>query len=488
MLKSAAKLRFLFSKQPDNSNTTSVLRWRLSLNQRLLLVSCVIVTFFLGGTGLVLDQAFLRSAEQARLDRLKAHSDTLLAGADVIDQQLILSKKLPDALLQPDSGLYAEIIDQNASLWRSPSLLNRSINIGNIVFNTEGNFTVKVNNTIKQFVYYRVINWENTAPMRIEDIAKITNLDVDTNITFTLMVAENNESLAHQVSEYSKNLWRGMLLVTLLLLIAQTIVVRWGLAPLRQLEAQVESIERGQTAMIHGKYPSELYGLAQNINRLIENDSNQLTHYRKTIEVLAHSLKNPLAFLRSTIESSNIDQQADLLAEVDQMSHKVQVQLKRAASHGRMVFSLPIKIAPLINELFSAMAKIYHEKQVSVNYHVDEQAAFSGLKEDFTEICGNLVDNAYKWCEKRVSLHIVCSHAETEPFQIKIIVEDDGVGVPCDAMARVWNRGERFDQQIPGHGIGLAIVYDLVKTYNGSVQIQTSSLGGAKFIVELPNK
>ncbi|MFZ1392755.1 MAG: ATP-binding protein, partial [Dokdonella sp.] len=69
---------------------------------------------------------------------------------------------------------------------------------------------------------------------------------------------------------------------------------------------------------------------------------------------------------------------------------------------------------------------------------------------------------------------------------IELIVEDDGPGIPDDRVELMLQRGVRGDERVQGHGIGLSIVQDIVKAYNGSLKVSRSTtLGGARFELRL---
>jgi len=67
---------------------------------------------------------------------------------------------------------------------------------------------------------------------------------------------------------------------------------------------------------------------------------------------------------------------------------------------------------------------------------------------------------------------------------VLVIVEDDGPGIPPDQVGRLLERGTRGDERVQGHGIGLAIVQQLVKAYRGELDVSRSqTLGGAAFVM-----
>ena len=67
-------------------------------------------------------------------------------------------------------------------------------------------------------------------------------------------------------------------------------------------------------------------------------------------------------------------------------------------------------------------------------------------------------------------------------------IDDDGPGIAEADRARVLVRGGRADEATPGHGIGLAMVHDTVALYGGTMQIDASPLGGARFDLKLPGR
>ena len=70
--------------------------------------------------------------------------------------------------------------------------------------------------------------------------------------------------------------------------------------------------------------------------------------------------------------------------------------------------------------------------------------------------------------------------------KLAVQVEDDGGGVPGHLRTKILQRGRREDSRSPGQGIGLAVVVDIVESYEGQLEVGDSSLGGALFRVMTP--
>jgi two-component system sensor histidine kinase PhoQ len=134
-----------------------------------------------------------------------------------------------------------------------------------------------------------------------------------------------------------------------------------------------------------------------------------------------------------------------------------------------------------------SLEKVYAAKNVLCEFEIDDGAAFPGEQGDLLELMGNLVENAFKWAEHRVLLTARSSGKGKGRSGLELIVEDDGPGIADDKIDRVLQRGVRGDERVQGHGIGLSIVQDIVKAYQGELHVDRSEeLGGARFSVRLP--
>ena len=98
------------------------------------------------------------------------------------------------------------------------------------------------------------------------------------------------------------------------------------------------------------------------------------------------------------------------------------------------------------------------------------------------ELVGNLMDNACKWAKKQIH----CSLTEKNNT-ICVVVEDDGPGLSEQALGKLVRRGRRLDESVEGHGLGLAIVTDIIKLYGGQIEFEKSiKLGGLRVKASLP--
>ena len=257
------------------------------------------------------------------------------------------------------------------------------------------------------------------------------------------------------------------------------------LLPLKRLERQVREVEAGERVKLTGRYPSEIVGLADNLNTLIDTERRRLTRYRNTLDDLAHSLKTPLAAMRTLLAEQRAraaePTQEALNRELERMDQRVSYQLRRARATGATGLGTePVVVAPVVEDLKQTLDKVYRDKRVACTVDVAPGAVFRGDPGDLTEILGNLMDNGYKYCKSRVRVT-----ARSNSERLVIAVGDDGRGITAEEATTLFRRGQRADESVPGQGIGLAVVRETVELYRGTLDVGRSELGGAELRVEL---
>lgn len=452
----------------------------MSLNARIVLVASIVLAIFLALTGIALDQAFRDSARAARQERLQGQLYLLIAAAEVDSEgRLSMPEQLAEGRLnQPHSGLYAEISDARGKrLWRSPSSINldapfqRGLPAGSKPFTEARNAA-----GTRFFVHGMGIRW---------DTGKRPH-------AFTFSMAEDLAAFNVQLAHYRRSLWGWLAAMALLLLLAQAMLLRWGLRPLRNVAMEIRAIENGAKERLTGAYPSELKALTENLNGLLQRERAQQQRYRDALGDLAHSLKTPLAVMRGALSNQPRGALADtpatdLAATVEEETAKMQrivdYQLQRAATAGPSSrLATPVAIRPVAEKIIASLGKVYHDKGVRPDIRIEQDLAFRGDQGDLLELLGNLLDNAYKWSAAKVRLS-----AAVEAGTLTLQVEDDGPGIAEGEIERIVQRGARADQSTPGQGIGLAVVAGIVQAYGGEIAIGRSPLGGVRVGVTLPS-
>lgn len=424
--------------------------------------------------GLTLSEAFERQLKTAMESELIAYSYSILTVAEVDNNQLLM----PEYLLEnqfnvSQSGLYALINSLpkkntiTEKLWQSQSLL--TLPLEQLSSNKipkpkigENAFTSITLSGSKHLLYSFSVSFsDNAQPFPV-----------------TLHLIKDQKYFLLALSDFSKQLWSWLLALMVIFIVLQVAWLLWTLKPLKVLTCELADIEQGKKKELDANYPLELQQVTSQLNTLLLTEQNQRKRYRNALSDLAHSLKNPLAVMQSEGSLSQDSQQ-----QISVINNIIEHQLKRAQSAGESSWHLGVAVKPLLEKLTVTLAKVYQDKQLHIENHVDDDVLFKGDEADLMEILGNLADNACKAAKSNIMITVKENHK-----LLTITVEDDGVGIKLSQQNAILSRGTRADTYHAGHGIGLAIVRDLVSSYQGELSITTSaSLGGAGFTLTFPS-
>ena len=448
-----------------------------SLSARLLISVSVLLLFFFGATIVVLDTAFVSAGEQAREDILDGHLMQLLAAAEPNeDGALSLPIDLFEARFNSiGSGLYAELRGEgDAVLWQSRSALGLVLPAGQLP-------------GLGQHLFVRDSLPDGT-PLLTLSLAVQWEFPSGDLKPYVFQVSESLDSFNAQIGNFRRQLFGWFAAVALIMLLAISILMRSLLRPLRQVESEIGEIESGKRVSLSEDFPTELSGVARNMNLLIDSERARSDRYRYTLDNLAHSLKTPLAAVRGLLGGSRDTGFRERVNEqIDRMDEIVRYQLRKPAASADNLVLTPVPVEKEVERLVGGLRKVYHDKHPDIQTQISDGMQFRGDTGDFLELAGNLLDNACKWCDRKVRITIEPASGDRAIASGMLLrVEDDGPGIPEDAAEALLQRGTRLDESTPGHGIGLAIVKDIARSYGGTLSIKCSDLGGADILVSIP--
>ncbi|MDX2424833.1 MAG: ATP-binding protein [Cycloclasticus sp.] len=450
-----------------------------SIQSRLIISASFVLFCFFGLAGFALDTAYQKGAQNALNERLQIHLYSILAAAELSkDNKIIMSSGLSEPrFAQIDSGLSAFVFDDIGRLvWRSASSAGDTVK-------TQKELGVGEKNIINK-------RSDNQPVIELRYKAVLENSN-GLSKAFEFIVVESTRSLDSQVSGFRAVLWQWLGGVAVLLMVIQFFILRRSLEPLRKIVFDLEKIQVGEREHLDNHYSEELKDIADTLNRLVDNERSHLLRYRNTLADLAHSLKTPISVLTGLYEQGSLSvKDVDILKKQTlRMRQSVDFQLHKAAVKGHQTLNKPLHLEPLIEQILGSLDKVYSDKQLVVSTSIDKNIKFSAEKGDLFELFGNLLDNAYKWANTRVSItaHSVEKTKSTPPG-IQIIIEDDGPGIPKDKLSEVMQRGTRVDESIAENGIGLAIVNELIGLYKGEMTSVESSFGGQAWLIKIPGR
>ena len=442
-----------------------------SLRRRLLIFAALLLILFLGVTAIGLNNAFKKSVLSNAQDALQNQVLLLISNVDVIDGTVFVPEVLSEARLsQTDSTLFAQIYnDKNEVLWRSQSLLDQelpiqSYRLGAFLFDEKLQW---------QFPIYSVtfeLEWETD----------------EGDVPFVIQVAENSKIYTGRLARYQQTFGIWLAVLGLVLLALLLILLGWVLKPLSRVAQQVNEIEQGQRQRFDEDYPLEVSRLTKNLNQLLNFDEQRINRQKEVLGNLAHSLKTPIAVMKGLNFNDTNQQEAG--TQLDVMQNIIDYQLQSASTVGRQRFSKAITIKDSTEQIINSLKKLHAHKGLVIDIQLSEQTVFYGDKGDWMEVAGNLLDNAFKWANNKVSVQISNTanmDKDSQRKAISIKVCDDGAGINDEVKQNVLQRGVRLDSQTPGHGLGLHIVKGIVEAYDGDISVTDNKSGGTCFHVTL---
>ena len=440
----------------------------ISLRLRLVVLAVLLTTISLGLVGVALNTAFQRSSETSLQARMESLVYLVLAATDVNeDGTLSVEDDMGDPrLAQPASGVYAQVRSQ-LSDWSSPSAVLVVLPEPLSIPAGQSRFSAPVDES-EFYTFLYSVQFELTD-------GQLLPVTVSIFVTRMELQSENQA--------FRAGLWRALSVAGVILVLAQLLLLSLGLRPLRRITEDISAIESGQVERLEDDYPKELAPLKRNLNRLLDTEKSNQSRYRNALDSLAHSLKTPLSVIRSSLP---IDSESDAVANaVVDMQHLIATRLHRAATSTRRSIAQPVNVKSQVERLIQSLQRVYSQEMINIDVMIEPELEFFGELRDLLELAGNLLDNACKYGSGQIRVSASALDLSDSRAGLVLRVEDNGPGIVASEREKLLQRGVRGDERVEGHGLGLAIVLEIISAYNGDINIDDSDLGGARLSVSL---
>lgn len=274
----------------------------------------------------------------------------------------------------------------------------------------------------------------------------------------------------------------SLALLGLALVLAIVLQIRLGLRPLERLRQALTDVRTGRSERVPSRQPQEIRPVVDELNALLDQNAANLERARRHVANLAHGLKTPLATLAIATSGDSPRDPIMLRQLVAQMERRIRHHLGRA----RMAaLNGPVRarteLAPRLRDLGDVLGKIHSDRSMAFVLDVPADLAAACEPQDFDEMAGNLLDNAFMWARSSVKVS-----ASRNDATVQILVDDDGPGLAPAQREQVLRPGRRLDEAAPGFGFGLSIVSELAELYGGSIALGEAPLGGLRATLSLP--
>lgn len=452
-----------------------------SLALRLFFSATVWTVVILVATGIVLSSLYRQAVERSFDRRLGVYLRTLVAdvASPPEDSADKTAPSLGEPLFElPLSGWYWQVTRLNA---QKPDIRSsRSLWDGGLPRLDDLGVVMDADGTRRRYV-------SGPEDQKLRLIERTVDLGDDGR--YRIAVAGDSQEIDEETRSFDQALTVTFGVLAVVLLLTTLFQVRFGLAPLKRLSESLAAIRSGSAERLEGQFPFEIEPLARETNALIDANRQIVERARTHVGNLAHALKTPISVIVNEARANKDEPLAIKVREqTDIMRDQVARHLERAHLAARVkIVGTVTDARAVVTALARTMEKLQRDRGIAIDLEAPTEARFQGERQDLEEMVGNLVDNACKWARSRVSIEVTAERGDARhrPL-VRIIVDDDGIGLTPEQREQVARRGQRLDETKPGSGLGLSIVVELAGLYGGSLTLADAPIGGLRAELVLP--
>ncbi|GAB5458656.1 MAG: ATP-binding protein [Henriciella sp.] len=298
--------------------------------------------------------------------------------------------------------------------------------------------------------------------------------------------------------------------VAILVALVTSALLTIGIAnPLKRLSLAADEIRSGGSNAL--KLPKvtrrhdEIGRLAQSIEAMTEALFERITANEAFAADVAHELKNPLTSIRSAIETAELVENdpvaraklRKVIAQDVQRLDRLITDISNASRLEAEITRIPtesLDISRFLRDVTSTYDDLSNDRGVKIDFKdgtLNAGLKVSGREGPLGQVLRNLIDNARSFSPENDTVMVILEQGRIGPqTTARIIVEDNGPGIPDDKLEKIFDRfytdrpaGAAFGNN---SGLGLSIVSQIVATHMGTVNAENRPEGGGRFIVELP--
>lgn len=339
-----------------------------------------------------------------------------------------------------------------------------------------------------------------STPLPIDDDPQTTTVDgdpvlvvseeLDDDQTLVLAVAIDDD--AETLATVATLLAIAVPLLLLLVAVTTWLVVGRALRPVERIREEVDGITAER---LHQRVPvpetaDEIAALATTMNSMLDRLDAAATAQRRFVSDASHELRSPLATIRQHAELAQAHPEVTSIGELAEVVSEEGLRLQGivesllllarldegASTRGEAVDLDDIALGE-VRRLRAAGLDVDGSGIAAARVHADPRL--------LGQLVRNLADNAVRHSRGRVAIGVVPADGH-----VFVMVEDDGAGVPVEERERIFERFVRLDEarsrDAGGSGLGLAIARGIAVSAGGTLMVDDSRWGGARFVLALP--
>lgn len=245
-------------------------------------------------------------------------------------------------------------------------------------------------------------------------------------------------------------------------------------------------------AMVKG--PGSVLHLASSFNAMAERTASLIDSHKALLRAASHELRTPLARIVMSIDSlaeaSDDDEREELLDGVEESLGELEALIEELLDFTRLQEGAPMmekercELGDIIEAALAAFAPHKGDLKVNLEFAADNVVVHAAPR-FLRRVLDNLLSNASRYAQTQVALRTTVT-----PSEITVMVDDDGPGIPEEQRHEVFRPFVRLDasrnRHSGGFGLGLSIADRITRQHGGTLSVEESPEGGARFTLTLP--
>jgi signal transduction histidine kinase len=339
-----------------------------------------------------------------------------------------------------------------------------------------------------------------STPLPADDDPQTTTVDGDTVLVVsedidgdqTLVLAVSMDDDAETLATVATLLAIAVPLLLLLVAVTTWLVVGRALRPVERIREEVDGITAER---LHQRVPvpetaDEIAALATTMNGMLDRLDAAATAQRRFVSDASHELRSPLATIRQHAELAQAHPEVTSIGELAEVVSEEGLRLQGIVELLLLLARLDEGASTLdeavdLDDIALSEVRRLRAAGLDVDGTGIHAARVHGDPRLLGQLVRNLADNAARHSRGRVAIAVIPSDG-----YVFVTVEDDGAGVLAEERERIFERFVRLDEarsrDAGGSGLGLAIARGIAASSGGSLTVDDSRWGGARFVLTLP--
>lgn len=279
-------------------------------------------------------------------------------------------------------------------------------------------------------------------------------------------------------------------------------IVRKLTTPLNEMERVAYQMSNGDySEKVHVTSNDEIGRLGVAFNQMSEAIKEEDERRKEFLGNVSHELRTPLSYIKGYSEAiidGTVTREDDskkylqlIHREAGRMQRLVRDLLDLAQLEGKSIpmDKQPLALAQLIEEVLEKFVPFLQEKNLQLVKNLDHDVIIMGDQDRIEQIIQNIMENAIRYSRDNDSIHVTLETVKGNAC--RIIIKDNGIGIPKEHLHRIGERFYRIDKartrQYGGTGLGMAIVQKIVQLHNGDLMIESEEGKGTAMLIQLPS-